>query len=118
AVDRILAAEKQGGGVLAGVFQMRLGRGVRLLKAAIEAGRFGRLTLCSAYIKWWRDPAYYTSSNWKGTRALDGGGALMNQGIHAVDLLQWLAGMPVEVTAFAATLGHQIEVEDTLVAAL
>jgi predicted dehydrogenase len=119
AVDRILAAEKQGGGVLAGVFQMRLGRGVRLLKAAIQAGRFGRLTLCSAYIKWWREPAYYTSSNWKGTRALDGGGALMNQGIHAVDLLQWLAGMPVEVSAFSATLAHAgIEVEDTLAATL
>jgi predicted dehydrogenase len=119
AVDRILAAEKQGGGVLAGVFQMRLGRGVRLLKAAIEAGRFGRLTLCSAYIKWWREPAYYTSSNWKGTRALDGGGALMNQGIHAVDLLQWLAGMPVDVSAFCATLAHSgIEVEDTLAATL
>jgi UDP-N-acetyl-2-amino-2-deoxyglucuronate dehydrogenase len=119
AVDRILAAEKQGGGLLAGVFQMRLGRGVRLLKAAIEAGRFGRLTLCSAYIKWWREPAYYTSSNWKGTRALDGGGALMNQGIHAVDLLQWLAGMPVEVAAFSGTLAHAgIEVEDTLAATL
>jgi len=119
AVDRILAAEELGRGVLAGVFQMRLGRGVRLLKAAIEAGRFGRLTLCSAYIKWWREPSYYTASNWKGTRALDGGGALMNQGIHAVDLLQWLAGMPVEVSAFSATLAHAgIEVEDTLAATL
>ena len=118
AVDRILDAERRGGGMLAGVFQMRLGRGARLLKAAIEAGRFGRLTLCSAYVKWWRAPEYYASSGWKGTLALDGGGALINQGIHAVDLLQWFAGMPAEVSAFSAALVHPIEAEDTLVASL
>ncbi len=119
AVDRILAAEKRGRGVLAGVFQMRLGRGARVLKAAIDAGRFGRLTLCSAYVKWWREHSYYTSSPWKGTLRLDGGGALMNQGIHAVDLLQWLAGLPEEVSAFSGTLAHAgIEAEDTVVASL
>ncbi len=119
AVDRILGAEKSGGGVLAGVFQMRLGRGARLLKDAVEAGRFGRLTLCSAYIKWWRSPEYYSSSPWKGTYRLDGGGALITQGIHAVDLLQWIAGLPAEVSAFAGTLAHTgIEAEDTIVATL
>ena len=119
AVDRILAAEKRGGGMLAGVFQNRLGRGAAVLKSAIDAGRFGRLTLCSAYVKWWREHSYYTSSPWKGTLRLDGGGALMNQGIHAVDLLQWLAGMPEEVSAFSATLVHPgIEAEDTIVASL
>lgn len=119
ACDRIIAAAARGGSMLAGVFQMRLGRGARLLKAAIDAGRFGRLTLCSAYIKWWRDPGYYSSSNWKGTWKLDGGGALMNQGIHAVDLLQWLVGLPQEVSAFYATLAHAgIEAEDTVAAAL
>ena len=119
AVDRILAAEKRGHGMLAGVFQMRLGRGALVLKAAIEAGRFGRLSLCSAYVKWWRAQSYYSGSPWKGTWRLDGGGALMNQGIHAVDLLQWLAGMPEEVSAFFATLAHPgIEAEDTVVAAL
>jgi predicted dehydrogenase len=119
AVDRILDAAQRGGGVLAGVFQMRLGRGARLLKDAVEAGRFGRLTLCSAYIKWWRALDYYTSSSWKGTWKLDGGGALINQGIHAVDLLQWIAGLPAEVSAFSGTLAHKsIEAEDTIVAAL
>jgi len=119
AVDRILAAAERGGGILAGVFQMRLGRGARLLKEAVEAGRFGRLTLCSAYIKWWRSPEYYASSSWKGTRKLDGGGALINQGIHAVDLLQWIAGLPEEVSAFAGTLAHtSIETEDTVAAIL
>ena len=119
AVDRILAAEVRGGGVLAGVFQMRLGHGAQTLKRAIEAGRFGRLTLCSAYVKWWRAQSYYSDSKWKGTWQLDGGGALMNQGIHAVDLLQWLCGLPEEVSAFAATLAHPgVEAEDTIAATL
>jgi len=119
AVDQILAAARRGGGVLAGVFQLRLGRGARLLKEAIEQGRFGRLTLCSAYVKWWRTQSYYSDSSWKGTWRLDGGGALINQGIHAVDLLQWLVGLPEEVSAFAATLAHEgIEAEDTISAAL
>jgi predicted dehydrogenase len=119
AVDRILDAEKRGGGVLAGVFQMRLGRGAKLLKAAVEGGRFGRLTLCSAYIKWWRSPEYYAASTWKGTYKLDGGGALINQGIHAVDLLQWIAGLPEEVSAFTGRLAHPgIEAEDTVAATL
>lgn len=119
AVDSILAAEARGGGLLACVFQQRLGSAVQTLKHAIEAGRFGRLTLCSAYVKWWRPPSYYENSSWKGTWALDGGGALMNQGIHALDLLQWLAGMPETVSAFHATLAHPgVEAEDTLVAAL
>jgi predicted dehydrogenase len=119
ACDRIFAAAERGGGVLAGVFQMRLGKGVRALKTAIETGRFGRLTLCSAYIKWWRSREYYDSSKWKGTWALDGGGALINQGIHAVDLLQWLAGLPAQVAAFSGTLAHPtIESEDTVAATL
>ena len=119
AVDSILAAAERGGGLLAGVFHRRLGRGARLLTEAIAAGRFGPLTLCSAYIKWWRAQSYYDSSAWKGTWKLDGGGALMNQGVHAVDLLQWLVGLPREVSAFAATLAHpRVEAEDTLAATL
>jgi predicted dehydrogenase len=119
AVDSILNAAQTHGGLVAGVFQNRLGRGAQLLKAAIDAGRFGQLTLCSAYIKWWRTDEYYTSSNWKGTWKLDGGGALMNQGIHAVDLLQWLVGLPTQVAAFSGTLAHpMIQTEDTLSATL
>ena len=119
AVDRMLQAEIEGKGRLAGVFQMRLGRGARLLKAAIEKGRFGKLSFCSAHIKWWRDYSYYTSSPWKGSLRLDGGGALINQGIHAVDLLQWLVGLPEEVAAFTATIAHSgIEAEDTVAATL
>ncbi len=118
AVDAILAAEKKGNGRLACVFQSRFGAGAQQLKKAVDAGRFGRLTMCSAYIKWWRDQAYYGTSGWKGTWKLDGGGALMNQGVHAVDLLQWLVGLPDEVAAFHATLAHTMEAEDTLTATL
>ena len=117
-VDRMLAAAASHGRWLGAVLPARLGDGAQAMKRAVEQGRFGRLTLCSAYVKWWRSEEYYRSGRWRGTWALDGGGALMNQGIHAVDLLQWFAGMPVQVSAFAATLGHQIEVEDTLTAAL
>jgi predicted dehydrogenase len=89
------------------------------LKAAVEAGRFGRLTLGETTCKWWRPQSYYGEGGWKGTRALDGGGALMNQAIHNVDLLLWLMGPVTHVMGFTATLAHErIEVEDTAVACL
>lgn len=117
-IDAMIAAAKEGNALLAGVFQFRYGAGARRIKQAIDAGRFGKLTYASCHVKWWREQSYYDGT-WKGTQALDGGGALMNQGIHAVDLLQWLAGMPTEVRAFTGTLAHtDIEVEDTVAAAL
>jgi UDP-N-acetyl-2-amino-2-deoxyglucuronate dehydrogenase len=115
-IDHLLATARDSRAILAGVFQLRLAAGAQAMKRAVEQGRFGRLTLCSAYLKWWRDQAYYDAVDWRGTRELDGGGALMNQGIHVVDLLQWLVGMPSEVNAISACLAHQrIEVEDTIV---
>jgi UDP-N-acetyl-2-amino-2-deoxyglucuronate dehydrogenase len=91
----------------------------RTLKAAVDAGRFGRLTLGETTCKWWRSQAYYDQGGWRGTKALDGGGALMNQAIHNVDLLLWMMGPATHVTAFTALLAHQrIEVEDTAVACL
>jgi predicted dehydrogenase len=117
-IDLMTAAAKRAGRILAAVFQNRLGAGAQNLKAALEAGRFGRLTLCSAYVKWWRAREYYSGSSWKGTRSLDGGGALMNQAIHAVDLLQWLVGMPTKVSAQVRTRVHAIEMEDTAAALL
>jgi len=105
--------------ILAGFFPLRGGAAARTIRAALDAGRFGRLTFVSARVKWWRDQAYYSDSSWRGTWALDGGGALMNQGIHAVDLLQWFGGEVAEVAARAATLAHTgIEVEDSLAACL
>jgi predicted dehydrogenase len=89
------------------------------MKRAIDGKRFGRLTLGDAYVKWYRTQAYYDSGKWRGTWELDGGGALMNQAVHSVDLLTWLMGPVAEVTAHAATIAHErIAVEDNLVAAL
>lgn len=114
-IDGILTAAKENNAVLAGVLQLRLGFGAQAMKRAVEQGRFGKFSLCSAYLKWWREQAYYDAVDWRGTWALDGGGALMNQGIHGVDLLQWLAGMPSEVFAFSGCLAHErLEVEDTI----
>lgn len=105
--------------VLAGIFNRRFNPAVEHLKAAITAGRFGRLTLCDAYVKWYRSQAYYDSGAWRGTWALDGGGALMNQSIHTIDQLIYLAGDIKRLSASMACLIHEgIEVEDTAVAIL
>jgi predicted dehydrogenase len=115
--DQIIDACDRHGVRLAVIFPSRFGDANRVLKGAVEAGRFGRLTLGETACKWWRSQAYYDEGGWKGTRALDGGGALMNQAIHNVDLLQWIMGPVTRVAAFTATLAHErIEVEDTAVA--
>ncbi|MEY4815675.1 MAG: hypothetical protein RLZZ162_2748 [Verrucomicrobiota bacterium] len=115
--DELLRAADAAGVKISPIFQARFGEGARALKAAIEAGRFGRLVLASAYVKWHRSREYYTG--WKGTLALDGGGAAINQGIHGIDLLQWFAGMPVEVYARKTRRVYEhIEAEDTLSATL
>lgn len=89
------------------------------IKEAVVARRIGAPVIGNAYVKWNRSEAYYASAAWRGTWALDGGGALMNQGIHSVDLLQWFMGPVRSVHAFAANRRHtNIEVEDTLVAIL
>ena len=118
-IDRMIAACAQARVHLAAVFQARFGRGARKVKEAVAQGRLGRLAFCDATVKWHRAQSYYDEGGWRGTWRWDGGGALMNQSIHAIDLLQWLAGMPVQASAFAATLGHTgIEVEDTAAAVL
>jgi predicted dehydrogenase len=87
------------------------------LKNAVDAGRFGQLSQCGAYVPWFRSAAYYASAGWRGTWNLDGGGALMNQSIHAIDLLLWVAGEVEEVSARCGNvLHHGIEVEDNAVA--
>ncbi len=101
------------------IFPSRFTEANQQLKHAIDSGRFGRLTLGDTYVKWWRTQAYYDSGGWRGTWDLDGGGALMNQAIHNVDLLTWLMGDVASVQAITATLVHErIEVEDTAVAAI
>jgi UDP-N-acetyl-2-amino-2-deoxyglucuronate dehydrogenase len=117
--DAIIRACEENGVLLSTVFPSRFHDASRELKRAVDSGRFGHLTLADAYVKWYRTQAYYDSGAWRGTWALDGGGALMNQAIHSVDLLTWLMGPVVEVRADTATLAHErIEVEDTAVATL
>ncbi len=104
---------------LTGIFQSRFSPLCTVVKKAIEQGRFGQLVLCDAYVKWQRSQAYYDEGGWHGTLRLDGGGALINQSIHAIDLLVYFAGEVEEVSAFINTIGHQgIEVEDNAVVLL
>lgn len=116
-IDTMLAAVEKAGVVLACVFPLRFAQGVHKAKAAVEAGRLGRLTLADCYVKWFRPQSYY-DSNWRGTWELDGGGALMNQSIHNIDLLQWLAGPVKSIMAQSATLAHDMQTEDTASALL
>jgi predicted dehydrogenase len=120
AMDRMITVCDKAGVYLGGIFNTRYTEGAQLLKEASEQGRFGRLTFGQAFGPWWRDQSYYDDSNWKGTWQLDGGGALMNQGIHSVDLLQWLMNSAVtRISANIATLAHSnIEVEDTASASI
>lgn len=117
--DRIIEACDHNQVKLCTIFPSRFADSSQVLKQAVEAGRFGRVTLGETTCKWWRSQAYYDEGGWKGTQALDGGGALMNQAIHNVDLLLWMMGEPLQVSGFTATLAHErIEVEDTAVAIL
>lgn len=111
--DELTKACAAAGVVLAGILPRRFGSGAVALKAALAAGRFGQITLAGALIPWWRTQAYYDSAAWRGTFALDGGGALMNQGIHTIDLLLWFLGPVKRVSATAGLVAHAgIEVED------
>lgn len=115
--DLILGAADKAGVCVVPIFQGRFGDGARTVKAALEAGRLGRLVLASAYVKWHRTAQYYTG--YRGSLVLDGGGAVINQAIHGLDLLQWFAGLPAEVFAWQTRRVHTgIEAEDTAVAAL
>ena len=117
--DAIIEACEKNGVILSSVFQTRYVKNVALIKEAIDAGRFGKIVLASTQCKWFRTQEYYDSATWRGTWALDGGGALMNQSIHTIDLLIYLNGDVEEVSAFAGTLSHTgIEVEDNAVAIL
>jgi predicted dehydrogenase len=117
--DRVIEACDRNNVKLCTIFPSRFADANVALKKAVDAGRFGRLTLGETTCKWWRSQAYYDQGGWRGTKALDGGGALMNQAIHNVDLLLWMMGPATHVCGFADRLAHErIEVEDTAVACL
>jgi len=119
AADALIDACEKAGVRLGVSFQSRFLDAPRALKNLVASGRLGRPVMAGAHIKWYRSPEYYRSAAWRGTLALDGGGALINQAIHTVDLLRWTMGPVASVSAFSGRLLHeQIEGEDTLVAAL
>ncbi len=118
-VDRMIGACREAGVALSVIFQYRFHRDALRLKRALDAGLFGRPILCNALVHWCRTQAYYDEKGgWRGTWELDGGGALMNQSVHAVDLLQWLLGPVESLCAYTETLTHDIETEDLATAAL
>ncbi len=119
AVDSVIAASEKSDRVATVISQHRFDPASRVVAEAVRDAKFGRITSGSANIAWWRSQGYYDSGDWRGTWKLDGGGALMNQGVHTVDLLVWFLGQPVEVFAWTDVLAHdRIEVEDTAVATI
>src|SRR5215211_2079951 len=118
-VDRMIGACREASVTLSVIFQYRFNRDALRVKRALVAGLFGRPVLGNALVHWHRTQAYYDEKGgWRGTWELDGGGALMNQSVHAVDLLQWLLGPVESLCAYTKTLTHDIETEDLATAAL
>ncbi len=118
-IDELIEAQRRTRRKVAVISQHRFDPASQVVHDAACSGRFGRLTLGTAEVLWWRSQEYYDSGEWRGTWELDGGGALMNQSIHTIDLLQWMMGPVEEIAAYTGLLAHErIEVEDTAVAAL
>lgn len=115
-MTQMIEAAKQNDVKLGCIFQRRKFPPAIAAKRAIESGLLGKVVLGDAYMKYYRSPEYYASAGWRGTWALDGGGALMNQGVHGIDMITWLMGDVESVFARTAAQMHNIEVEDTAVA--
>lgn len=116
--DALIEAAQRSHVKLGVIFQDRVKPAIRRLKEWIDQGVLGKILFVDARVKWYRPPDYYNKSKWRGTLALDGGGALMNQGVHTVDLLLWLLGDVARVQARTVTALHKIESEDTAMAIL
>ena len=116
-IDKMIDAHSLAGTYLGGIFNFRFEDTTEIIKKAVDSGRLGTITYAAVYVPWWRNDAYY--EGWHGTWNLDGGGAMMNQSIHMVDLLQYIMGPVNSLAAFTSKLGHpQIETEDTAVGAI
>lgn len=116
--DALIRETNKAGVKLGVIYQDRFKPGIRLLKDLFTSGKLGRLMLVDARVKWYRPPEYYSASRWRGVTSVDGGGALMNQGIHTVDTLLWILGDVTAVQAQMKTAFHKIQSEDTLTALL
>jgi len=118
-VDAMIQAHRQAGTELGCIFQIRYTKALEPIRCALREGRFGTLTYAGVYVPWWRNDEYYYASSWHGTRKLDGGGALMNQAIHMIDLLCDVMPPIESVSAYTSSIGHPgIETEDAATAAL
>jgi predicted dehydrogenase len=118
-IAELADAAEERGLVVSVISQHRFDPASVVVHDAATKGELGRLTSGIASIAWWRGQDYYDLADWRGTWELDGGGAAMNQGVHTIDLLLWMFGDPVDVSARTASLAHErIEVEDTLVATI
>ncbi len=115
AIDKMLDAVRRNKVKLSGVFQRRTYDSSIKAREAVRSGKLGKMVLGDAYLKYYRSQEYYNSADWRGTWSMDGGGALMNQGIHGIDLIQWIMGDIESVFAKAGALARDIEVEDTAV---
>jgi predicted dehydrogenase len=118
AIEEMLRVQQETGVKLAVISQHRFDPDAGQVHDLIEQQAFGRLVLGNALVPWWRSQAYYDSGAWRGTWELDGGGVLMNQSIHSIDVLQWLMGPVKSVFAYTDTLVHRMETEDVAVAVL
>jgi predicted dehydrogenase len=118
AIDEMLRVQQETGVKLAVISQHRFDEATLQVHDLVEEKAFGRLILGNAIVPWWRSQQYYDSGDWRGTWKLDGGGVLMNQSIHSIDLLQWLMGPVKSVYGYTDTLVHRMETEDVAVAIL
>jgi UDP-N-acetyl-2-amino-2-deoxyglucuronate dehydrogenase len=118
AIEKMLRVQQETGVKLAVISQHRFDPASRQVHDLVEEQAFGKLVLGNAIVPWWRSQEYYDSGDWRGTWKLDGGGVLMNQSIHSIDLLQWLMGPVKSVFGYTDTLVHLMETEDVAVAAL
>jgi len=114
-MDMMISCCKKNNVKLGCVFQRRTFDAAIKTREAVQKGYFGKITIADAYLKYLRDDAYYASAGWRGTWALDGGGALMNQGIHGIDMISWIMGGIESVNADCRTMARDIEVEDTAI---
>jgi len=116
-IHDILRAGEEAGKFVGCIFQNRLSPGNRKIKETVDSGRLGKLITANFHVKWYRTDEYYArNGGWRGTWAMDGGGAIMNQSVHTVDLMQWFMGPVKSVFAKAGAFNHKIETEDTAVA--
>ncbi len=111
-IDRMIDTAQMNNRKLGAILQIRTFPGCQKAKQILDEGRLGKILVADAYMKYYRTQEYYEESAWRGTWNLDGGGAAMNQGVHWIDLINWLMGDAEWIYAVAQTLGHQVEIED------